>query len=282
MNLALTYASRTHHSRLARHINESIQRKASLDSDDDYDGYPEDGLLADVPVVDDHEYSYTKSRTEALHKQDRIGSGSSKTFSLPTAKKAEVPSKAKSKFDMYMQQIREGKFLSSGLRKRSVPTHQDTANASMLSEELFDSNGAEEGVCKPREVFSDSENEGSAANGQQEEEEGEGEEGEGEEEKEERDNSWTSMAPPMSALGTPSTKRPNPFKVSVFSWCITKLVLTGIVILNSAKHNVLIHFWPVARFLQSAIRNCYFVCDPWSDHNSCEQEDYGGAANEFP
>ncbi len=70
MNLALTYASRTHHLRLARQISELIQIKAmNLSSDEDNEDYLLDDNIEEDAIMKDSEYA--KDRSEKLKRSVR-------------------------------------------------------------------------------------------------------------------------------------------------------------------------------------------------------------------
>ena len=122
MNLALTYASRTHHVRLARHISELIQMK-SLEGFSDED---ENDLENPIGQFDDDgwtnqdaddDVTYAQSRSHSLNKRTDLASKSSeKKFPLLSKFGKGSSSSAtdgRSKFNRYMDQVKRGKYLSS-------------------------------------------------------------------------------------------------------------------------------------------------------------------------
>ena len=194
MNLALTYASRTHHVRLARHISDLIQQRAleGFDSGEEeeevYDGdYYETNATTDLTnQIAEEDIQYAKNRTERLKQKPDKPVSSLKLTGLKT----------RAKFDRYMEDIRQGRFLSSTSSRKA--TNEIQANE--------DSNHGNE----TKELFSDRESEG--------EEGGEMLNGETVGVEDLDTESIGSDArldtPPLLALESSSaTKRPNPFKV---------------------------------------------------------------------
>ena len=119
MNLALTYASRTQHVRLARHISELIQQKSmeELSDDDDLIGQF-DNNWANQDAGDDttDDVMYAKSRSHTLNKRsDLVSKMSSKKINLSSkfGKMTSSSTDGRSKFNRYMDQVKRGKFLSS-------------------------------------------------------------------------------------------------------------------------------------------------------------------------
>ena len=118
MNLALTYASRTQHVRLARHISELIQMKSLEEfSDEDDDFENPIGQLDDDWTnqdADDDDVMYAKSRSHSLNKKsDLVSKSSGKKLSLSGKFGKASSSDGRSKFSHYMDQVKRGKFLSS-------------------------------------------------------------------------------------------------------------------------------------------------------------------------
>ena len=135
MNLALTYASRTHHVRLARHISELIQMK-SLEGFSDED---ENDLENPVGQFDDDgwtnqdaddDVTYAQSRSHSLNKRTDLASKSSeKKFPLLSKFGKGSSSSAtdgRSKFNRYMDQVKCGKYLSSSSAGGSSKTSRSS------------------------------------------------------------------------------------------------------------------------------------------------------------
>ena len=196
--LALTYASRTHHVRLARHISDLIQQRTleGFDSGEEeeeevYDGdYYETNATTNLTnQIAEEDIQYAKSRTERLkQKPDK-----------PVSSLKLTGSRTRAKFDRYMEDIKQGRFLSSTSGSSRKATNEIQASE--------DSNHGNE----TKELFSDHESEG---------EEGEGVlngEAAGVDDLDtESVGSDTRLdTPPLLALESSSvTKRPNPFKVT--------------------------------------------------------------------
>lgn len=208
MNLALTYASRTQHARLARHISELIQHKAmefESENEEDYFETESTGRTNQI-AEEESEYQYAKARSTSLNQGPQLTTRKKFSFATTTSKTAAKPSSSKplNKFDRYMEEIRQGKFLSSSLRKTAASDSRESA----FGEER--ANGGDE----TRELFSDAEDEG-ALNGEESAEEEEGMEAEGESE---GDDPRSDTPPPepslLASLDSSEKKRPNPFRVS--------------------------------------------------------------------
>ena len=183
MNLALTYASRTQHVRLARHISELIQMKSLEEfSDEDDDFENPIGQLDDDWTnqdADDDDVMYAKSRSHSLNKKsDLVSKSSGKKFSLSGKFGKASSSDGRSKFSHYMDQVKRGKFLSSassGSGKTSRASkdnqyHEDEASSEKRREQddenSLDANydldeGATDtmtrGYDETKELFSDTE-----------------------------------------------------------------------------------------------------------------------------
>ena len=180
--------------RLARHISDLIQQRAleGFDSGEEeeevYDGdYYETNATTDLTnQIAEEDIQYAKNRTERLKQKPDKPVSSLKLTGLKT----------RAMFDRYMEDIRQGRFLSSTSSRKA--TNEIQANE--------DSNHADE----TKELFSDHESEG--------EEGGEMLNGETAGVEELDTESVGSDArlntPPLLALESSSvTKRPNPFKV---------------------------------------------------------------------
>ena len=214
MNLALTYASRTQHVRLARQISELIQRKAMEFENETEEDYFETESTEQTNEIaeEESEYQYAKSRSSTLNQGPQIVA--KKKYSFAATSKVSKPSSSKplSKFDRYMEEIKRGKFLSSSLQKTAAGDSQLSA----FGEERV--NGGDE----TRELFSDAEDE-EALNG---EEPVEKEEMEADGESEGGDPRSDTPPPEpslLASLDSSETKRANPFKVStgrIFCWGI--------------------------------------------------------------
>ena len=183
MNLALTYASRTQHIRLARKISELIQQKTLDGYDSDSDCYETESADFTNQNTDvDMEYQYAKARSETLNQKPQI----------VVKKQSFKVVKPKSKYDRYMDEIRQGKFLSSVRKTAGVDSQEATSQggASDMTKELFsDSEGEEEERVLDEDVANQNEDDV---------------------------NSVTSDSPPPAPLvdfESSGTKRPNPFKV---------------------------------------------------------------------
>ena len=199
MNLALTYASRTHHVRLARHISDLIQQRTlegfdSGEEEEMYDGdYYETNATTNLTnQIAEEDIQYAKSRTERLkQKPDK-----------PVSSLKLTGSKTRAKFDRYMEDIKQGRFLSSTSSSSRKATNEIQASE--------DSNHGNE----TKELFSDHESEG---------EEGEGvlngeTAGVDDLDTESVGSDTRLDTPPLLALENSSvTKRPNPFKVTNWS-----------------------------------------------------------------
>ena len=185
--------------RLARHISDLIQQRTleGFDSGEEeeevYDGdYYETNATTNLTnQIAEEDIQYAKSRTERLkQKPDK-----------PVSSLKLTGSKTRAKFDRYMEDIKQGRFLSSTSSSSRKATNEIQASE--------DSNHGNE----TKELFSDHESEG---------EEGEGEvvlngETAGVEDLDtESIGSDTRLdTPPLLALESSSvTKRPNPFKVT--------------------------------------------------------------------
>lgn len=126
MNLALTYASRTHHVRLARHISELIQMKSleGFSDEDDNDLENPIGQFDDDGWTNqdaDDDVMYAQSRSHSLNKRtDLVSKSSEKKFSLSSkfgkgssSSSSATVTDGRSKFNRYMDQVKRGKYLSS-------------------------------------------------------------------------------------------------------------------------------------------------------------------------
>ena len=185
MNLALTYASRTHHVRLARHISELIQTKSLeefIDEDSDLENpigqFDDDWTNQDA----DDDITYAKSRSHSLNKKsDLVSKSSEKKFTLSSKFGKGSSSSAtdgRSKFNRYMDQVKRGKFLSStsagGSSKTSRSSKDDRFYEDDTNNERKEQDGensldahnnegdadAMRGYDETKELFSDTEQEG--------------------------------------------------------------------------------------------------------------------------
>ena len=154
----------------------------------------EAGGLALTNQDADDELEYARSRRENLNQRQVT----TKKFSLGALK--ERSAKTLSKFDRYMEEIRQGKFLTTSSRKTAATGSQETDVDHMTA------------VDETKELFSDSEGEGEGEevlNGEaavMEEYDGDSDT---------RPNSPSPPPPPPSStiLESSGSKRPNPFKV---------------------------------------------------------------------
>ena len=191
LNLALTYASRTQHHSLARHISDLIsnwgQRERLGEEDED--------------VSDDENESdavYMETRTSALRQRVPSGNGTrngtSSSKLVGSSLRIKTVTSNISKFDHCSEQQGGSRFLNNA-------HHQKSQNTRAEEEESGEEGGEGEGERggegeretqneMTRELFSD----------------------EGEEEEEERGGE-VEVTPLSTPL--PGTKRTNPFKVSV-------------------------------------------------------------------
>lgn len=244
MNLALTYASRTHHVRLARHISELIQMK-SLEEFSDEDN---DDLENPIGQFDDDwtnqeaddDVTYAKSRSHSLNKKaDLVSKSSEKKFSLSNKGSSSSATDGRSKFNRYMDQVKRGKFLSSssagGTSKPSRSSKderfdEDDTNYERRGKDNDDENSLDadydlndggtdtrRGHDETKELFSDTEQEGGGETGDGDGGggilggEGEGRGGGGSDDDETIDDfSFT----PTRDVGS-TGKRANPFKVLI-------------------------------------------------------------------
>ena len=187
MNLALTYASRTHHVRLARHISEFIQMKSLeefIDEDSDLENpigqFHDDWTNQDA----DNDITYAKSRSHSLNKKsDLITKSLEKKFTLSSKFGKGSSSSAtdgRSKFNCYMDQVKRGKFLSSTLAGGSSKTSRSSKDDRFYEDDTnnerkeqdgensldtdYDDNeedtDAMRGYDETKELFSDTEQEG--------------------------------------------------------------------------------------------------------------------------
>ena len=143
MNLALTYASRTQHVRLARHISELIQQKSmeELSDDDDFENgigqFDNDwtNQNAESDVTDD--VTYAKSRSHSLNKKsDLISKSSGKKFNLSS--KSSSSTDRRSKFNNYMDKVKRGKFLSSTASRSKSDEFEDESSREKKFEQKDD------------------------------------------------------------------------------------------------------------------------------------------------
>ena len=106
MNLALTYASRSHHLRLARQINELIQQKylEGSDSEDDEADDAHVGVGDWNSRGDEQESDYARERSSSLHKGLTGPQGRRAHHGVSSAVEG-------SKFNGYMEAVKRGKFI---------------------------------------------------------------------------------------------------------------------------------------------------------------------------
>ena len=202
MNLALTYASRTQHLRLARHISDLIQQK-SIEGfySDEEESNPIGQFDAECEEGEDLDRKYAQDRSEKLKQGTRI-----------TSKTIQHLTKGSSSST------------STGLRKKIALGHSSSrfsskfSNPANVAKQNEHSNGNNEDTDneidivynETKELFSDevdSENEG----------EGTHECGDDVIDKEE--DSPTHTPPYTMSSGTGTEKRHNPFKVRSLSFC---------------------------------------------------------------
>ena len=203
--MALTYASRTQHLTLARHISELVQRRAVEGGEEGEEEEEEE----EEKEEGEEDAEYVQSRTEVLKRRAHLENGS---VGGASSSKQAVPHlrmkkpKTVSKFDRYMAEIKQGKFLSH--------SHSTTVDARRRGGEGGGGGGGgsmNEAAApnETRELFSDSEGEGKV----------EGEEGGGESGEEERGGSDGEggrsplHTPVQSSMEEAGAKRFNPFKV---------------------------------------------------------------------
>jgi len=145
MNLALTYASRTQHVRLARHISDLIQQKSleEVDSGDEelyYGDYYENEAANATNQNAEEDMEYARNRTETL--QQRPGTVIKKR---PISSSLKLTgSKTLAKFDHYREEIRQGRFLSLASR-RAASESQESYHGNDETKELFSDHDSEEG-----------------------------------------------------------------------------------------------------------------------------------------
>ena len=245
MNLALTYASRTQHVRLARHISELIQQKTFeelSDEDDDFDN-PTGQLDDDWSNQNADDVMYAKSRSSLLNKKsDLISKAPGKKINLSNKfGKASSSTDGRSRFSSYMDKVKHGKFLSStsssGQRSRtsnnddrfyehenkekddideedenSLDANYDDDDGGVTSttDNKKEGGGGGGGYDETKELFSDSEQDAVR--------DGDGGAGDGEETGRdygmEDDFSFTPTRGVGGYSSSGSAKRANPFKVS--------------------------------------------------------------------
>lgn len=241
MNLALTYASRTQHVRLARHISELIQQKSMEEPSDDENFEDPIGQFdsnwtnenTDGDVADD--VTYAKSRSHSLNKKsDLVSKFSGRKINLSNKfGKVSSTTDGSSKFNHYMDQVKRGKFLSSRagsgqqtskiLSKKSDLPEEDERDFEQEDEESLDKNYNHEGTTsttsdlrrregynETKELFSDSEQDGGndLADGEA------GEEDRGSDNGIDDDFSFTPSRDVGGYSSSSTVKRANPFKVS--------------------------------------------------------------------
>ena len=145
MNLALTYASRTQHVRLARHISDLIQQRSLESADSAEEELYHDGDYYDNEATNptnqnaEEDVEYARNRTETLQQRPGI-----------LLKKRPVSTTSKlsgsKKFDHYMEEIRQGRFLSlAGTSKRTTNDSQEGYHGNDETKELFSDHESEEG-----------------------------------------------------------------------------------------------------------------------------------------
>lgn len=248
MNLALTYASRTQHVRLARHISELIQQKTFeelSDEDDDFDN-PTGQVDDEWSNQNADDVMYAKSRSSLLNKKsDLISKAPEKKINLSNKfGKASSSTDGRSRFSSYMDKVKHGKFLSStsssGQRSRTSNDdrfyehgNKEKGDIDHEDENSLDANydddggvtsttdnkregggGGGGGYDETKELFSDSEQD--AARDGDDGEVGDGEEMERDYEMED-DFSFTPTRRVGEYSSSGSMKRANPFKVSTGS-----------------------------------------------------------------
>ena len=168
MNLALTYASRTHHVRLARHISELIQMKSLEGFSDEDDLENPNGQFDDdwTNQDADDDVSYAKSRSHSLNKgADLVSKSSEKKFTLSSkfgkgsssSSLSSTATDGRSKFNRYMDQVKRGKFLSSasGGGSSSKPSRSSSKDGH------FDNKDDNTGNKRREQVHSDDDDENS-------------------------------------------------------------------------------------------------------------------------
>ena len=142
MNLALTYASRTQHVRLARHISELIQQKTleELSDEDDDSDNPIDQFDGEWSNQNTDDIMYAKSRSSSLNKKsDLVPKAPGKRINLSNKfGKASSSTDGRSKFNGYMDKVKRGKFLSS---TSSSVQRSRTAN----DDQFYEHRGKEKG-----------------------------------------------------------------------------------------------------------------------------------------
>ena len=235
MNLALTYASRTQHVRLARHISELIQQKSmeELSDDDDFENgigqFDNDwtNQNAESDVADD--VTYAKSRSHSLNKKsDLISKSSGKKFNL-SSKSSLSSTDRRSKFNHYMDKVKRGKFLSSTASRSKSDEFEDESSREKNLEQKddnsidcdYDNEGTEStaddvrggggNYDETKELFSDSEQD---AVRDDDDADGDRVEERGSDDGMEDDFSLTPTRDAGGFSSSSGMKRANPFKVS--------------------------------------------------------------------
>ena len=195
LNLALTYASRTQHHTLARHISDLIsnwsqRERLGEDGDEDVsDGENESDAV------------YMETRTNALRQRVPSGNGTrngtSSSKLVGSSLRIKTVTSNISKFDRCSERQGVSRFLNSAHHPTSQKTDSNTRAEEEESGEEGEGERGGEGERETqnemtRELFSD----------------------EGEEEEEEEERGGEVEVTPLSTP-LPGTKRTNPFKVSV-------------------------------------------------------------------
>jgi hypothetical protein len=119
MDLAMTYASRSHHLRLARQISQLSQQKYPDNSDVDLSDVEEDTEWTNQNDQVDHEFNYAKERNKSLQK------GLSRTPVDLAGQNGS--SRHRSKYDKYMKAMKRKKF--SQVKGSGSHTHSATTES---------------------------------------------------------------------------------------------------------------------------------------------------------
>ena len=203
LNLALTYASRTQHHTLARHISDLIsnwgQRERLGEDDED--------------VSDDESESdavYMETRTNALRQRVPSGNGTrngtSSSKLVGSSLRIKTVTSNISKFDRCSERQGGSRFLNKAHHQILQKADSNTRAEEEESGEEGEREGGERGGEGERETQNEMTRELFSDEGEEEEEE----------EEEERGSEVTPLSTPL-----PGTKRTNPFKVSVYPCQIT-------------------------------------------------------------
>ena len=198
LNLALTYASRTQHHSLARHISDLIHTKASQ--------VEQESSSSDVESESEDKV-YMENRTNALKQRVQLGnraiSGTSSSKQAMASLRTKPPNNHH--LDKKKRSIHSLSNAHLTASKQDTRWREGEMEAAMASDET-------------RELFSDREEGESGGEEMRVRDEGEGVRGVGEE-------TSPPFTPVQLSTETAANKRPNPFKVSVHGEHVHRRVL---------------------------------------------------------